>query len=72
MSDDKRLNEIKKEDSKKKPIFYIVLVIGCTLGGILGYLMASKQELIDKAFDLIKSNPRLTSVIATAVLILFG
>ncbi|MBO4347394.1 MAG: DUF3169 family protein [Lachnospiraceae bacterium] len=72
MNDEKRLEEIKKEDSKRKPFFYVILIIGCILGGITGYIVASKQEMIDVIFDFLRYNARISGVIFAALLIVFG
>ena len=72
MNDEKRLEEIKKEDSKRKPFFYIILTIGCILGGLTGYIVASRQELIDIVFAFLRNNPRISGIIFAAVLIVFG
>ena len=42
MNEEKKLAEIKNEDSKKKPIFFVVLAVLCILGGFLGFFMASQ------------------------------
>lgn len=72
MNEEKKLEEIKKEDSKKKPIFFIVLVILGALGGLIGYFMASQQEKLDYILNLFKENNQIVSIFFTALLIVTG
>jgi len=72
MNEENKLAEIKKEDSKKKPIFFIVLIILGVLGGFLGYFMASQQEKMDVFLGFFKDNTQILSIIFSVLLIVTG
>ena len=72
MNEEKKLAEIKKEDSKKIPLFIIVLVILSVLGGIFGYLMASQEKLFDAVLDTFKNNSQIVSIFFGGVFLIFG
>lgn len=72
MNEENKLAEIKKEDSKKKPIFFIVLVVLCILGGFLGYFMASQQEKMDVFLGFFKENSQIISIFFSVLLIVTG
>ena len=72
MNEENKRKEIKKEDSKKIPIFFIVLIVLAFLGGIFGYLMASQEKLLDAFLDFFKNNSQIVSIIFSGIFIVFG
>ena len=70
MNEEKKLAEIKNEDSKKKPIFFIVLAVLCVLGGFLGFFMASQQEKMDIVLNLFKDNTQILAIFFATLLII--
>ena len=70
MNEEKKLAEIKNEDSKKKPIFFVVLAVFCVLGGFLGFFMASQQEKMDVILNLFKDNTQILTIFFAALLII--
>ena len=70
MNEEKKIEEIKKEDSKKKPIFFVVLAVLCILGGFLGYFMASQQEKMDIVLNLFRDNTQILAIFFAALLII--
>ena len=72
MNEEKKLEEIKNEDSRKKPIFFIVLVVLGILGGVGGYFMASQEEKMDAFLALFRDNSQIISIFFTALLVISG
>lgn len=70
MNEEKKLAEIKNEDSKKKPIFFIVLAVLCVLGGFLGFFMASQQEKMDIVLNLFRDNTQILAIFFATLLII--
>ena len=70
MNEEKKLAEIKNEDSKKKPIFFVVLAVLCILGGFLGFFMASQQEKMDIVLNLFKDNTQILAIFFASLLII--
>ena len=58
MNEEKKLAEIKNEDSKKKPIFFIVLAVLCVLGGFLGFLWHPSRRKWILSLTFLKTIPR--------------
>ena len=72
MNEEKKIAEIKKEDSKKIPFFIIALVVLSVLGGIFGYLMASQEKSLDAVLDFFKNNSQIVSIFFAVVFLIFG
>ena len=72
MNEENKREEIKKEDSKKMPLFFIVLIVLSVFGGVFGYLMASQEKLLDAFLDLFKNNSQIVSIFFGCVLFVFG
>ncbi|MBQ4276354.1 MAG: DUF3169 family protein [Lachnospiraceae bacterium] len=70
MNEKKRLDEIKKEDSKNKPIFFIILVLLMFLGGVCGFLVSYKDQWLISAFNFLGTYSQIGSIISTVCLFL--
>ncbi|MCR5847946.1 MAG: DUF3169 family protein [Lachnospiraceae bacterium] len=72
MNDENRMKEIKKEDSKKIPLFIVVFVLLSVLGGITGYMMASGEEKPDLIFEFFDKYSQLFSIFFSAFMSVSG
>ena len=72
MNEENKLKEIKKEDSKKKPIFFIALIVLAFLGGFTGYFMSSKEETLEAILNIFMNNSQILSIFFGGVLVVFG
>ena len=72
MNDDKRLKEIKKEDRKKMPIFFIVMVLSLILGYIIGGVFSVGDDVIDKFFGFFTNHGLELSIGSTVCMYLLG
>ena len=70
MNEEKRLNEIKKEDSKNRPIFFIILVLLMFLGGVCGFLVSYKDQWLISVFNFLGTYSQIGSIISTVCLFL--
>jgi len=72
MNEEKKIEEIKKEDSVKAPIFFIVLAGLCVFGGFFGFFIGAMQEKMDYILSLFRENTQIISIFFTVVLIVTG
>lgn len=72
MNEEKKIEEIKKEDSVKAPIFFIVLAGLCVFGGFFGFFIGAMQEKMDYILSLCRENTQIISIFFTMLLILTG
>ena len=72
MNDDKRLKEIKKEDRKKMPIFFIVLVICLVFGYFVGGLFSAEHDLLNKISEFFSNHKHIISIGFTGCIYLYG
>ena len=70
MNEEKRLDEIKKEDSKQRPIFFIILVLLMFLGGVCGFLVSYNDQWLILAFNFLGTYSQIGSIISTVCLFL--
>ena len=70
MNEKKRLDEIKKEDSKNKPIFFIILVLLMFLGGVGGYFVSSQEVLILSLLELFGTYSQIGSIASTLCMLI--
>ncbi len=72
MNEEKRINEIKKEDYKRMPVFFIAMAVFAIGGSFFGYFLASKHELFEMSVDFFKENGKLFSLCFAAAMYVFG
>lgn len=68
-TEEKKNAEIRKEDNSKKTLFGIVIACSVLFGGVLGFLLASGETAIDRIWDLLSQNSRVTSIFFTLLML---
>ncbi len=71
-AEEKKNAEIRNEDSSKKTLFGIVTVSSGIIGGILGYLFASKENAIEQLWKLFGKSTQSTAIFFTLFMLITG
>ncbi|MCR4648660.1 MAG: DUF3169 family protein [Lachnospiraceae bacterium] len=72
MSDEKRLEEIRKEDKKKAPLFFIVIAASGVLGGVGGFFLASHDGIWDILFRFFRDNSQIVTSVYCILMLISG
>lgn len=72
MNEEKKIEEIKKDDSDKKKLFGIVVAASAIGGGIIGFVLASREDAIRLIWELLRQSSQKTAIFFTFLMLITG